>query len=590
MRNHNANRVLLVISIVLALSLAACDGLAGEPEIVGVVPQQAAPQTGMSTDPPTVGESSGSAQTAAVTERSLDEVDLALGAEIYAARCTDCHGDTGAGDGALVESGQIASIMDFTDPATIADKTPADYFTAITDGNMQALMPPWRDALTEEERWAVTWYVYTLSADGAMPPQVVEADDTAAGESEASADSEPESTMPEASSVEGVIVGQVTSDSSDLTVPEDLVVTLRVLDSAFNEQTFDTTVDADGRFRFDEVTFRQDRGYIVTAEYEGGIYMSDMILGDVSLTEQTLDIVIQGTTDDPAALTLRSVLVQADPVPGGLRIVQLMEFINTTDRQYVREDAQGRTISASINLPEGAELSSSAAAHSLIPSEDGRTVYSTGPIPPGTQAFHVIYTLPHEDVTEVVQTLDYALEGNLDVFILGDQITVEGYGLTDRGTETVGDRIYRGYSANLVIPAGDNLSFTISGEPGITSTAAANGGEAPAQTVNPLAYVVMAAGVGSLMLAGALYFRSVSNGKSTPTQPTVPMPGGAPTDEVIVEPELDVEARIQVLMKQIADLDNRRDRQEISNEAYEERRAELKAELTDLIQQRADDA
>lgn len=411
MRNHNTNRVLLVIGIVLALLvLAACDGLAGEPEIVGVVPQQPAPQTGMSADPPTVAGSSGSAQAAAVTERSLDEVDLALGAEIYAARCTDCHGDTGAGDGALVESGQITSIMDFTDPATIADKTPADYFTVITNGNMPALMPPWRDALTEEERWAVTWYVYTLSSDGVMPPQVVEADDTAVGESEASADAEAETTMPEVTSVDGVIVGQVTSGSSDLAVPDDLVVTLRVLDSAFNEETFDTTVDADGRFRFDDVTFRQDRGYIVTAEYEGGVYMSDMVLGDVSLTEQTLDIVIQGTTDDPAALTLRSVLVQADPVPGGLRIVQLMEFVNTTDRQYVREDAQGRTISASINLPEGAELSSSAAAHSLIPAEDGRTVYSTGPIPPGTQAFHVIYTLPHEDVTEVVQTLDYALE------------------------------------------------------------------------------------------------------------------------------------------------------------------------------------
>lgn len=590
MRNHNTNRVLLVIGIVLALLvLAACDGLAGEPEIVGVVPQQPAPQTGMSADPPTVAGSSGSAQAAAVTERSLDEVDLALGAEIYAARCTDCHGDTGAGDGALVESGQITSIMDFTDPATIADKTPADYFTVITNGNMPALMPPWRDALTEEERWAVTWYVYTLSSDGVMPPQVVEADDTAVGESEASADAEAETTMPEVTSVDGVIVGQVTSGSSDLAVPDDLVVTLRVLDSAFNEETFDTTVDADGRFRFDDVTFRQDRGYIVTAEYEGGVYMSDMVLGDVSLTEQTLDIVIQGTTDDPAALTLRSVLVQADPVPGGLRIVQLMEFVNTTDRQYVREDAQGRTISASINLPEGAELSSSAAAHSLIPAEDGRTVYSTGPIPPGTQAFHVIYTLPHEDVTEVVQTLDYALEGNLEVFVLGDQIAVEGYGLMDRGTETVGDRIYRSYSANLVIPAGGDLSFTINGEPGITSTAAA-GGEAPAPTVNPLAYVVMAAGVGSLMLAGALYFRAATNGKSTPPQPTVPMPGAAPAGEAIVEPEVDVEARIQALMKAIADLDNRLDRQEISNEAYEERRAALKAELTDLIQQRADNA
>jgi mono/diheme cytochrome c family protein len=139
---------LLVAS--LALLVAACGGLGGEPEIIATIP------------PPTVPPPS--PEIPAVIEINYPETqpNLARGREIFAANCTDCHGISGAGDGQLALDGQVSNPGDFTDPATSAGQTPLDYFEIITEGNLAALMPPWRDALSDEERWAVALYTYTL--------------------------------------------------------------------------------------------------------------------------------------------------------------------------------------------------------------------------------------------------------------------------------------------------------------------------------------------------------------------------------------------------------------------------------------------
>ncbi|MBE2184681.1 MAG: c-type cytochrome [Anaerolineae bacterium] len=128
--------------LLLLLLLAACGGLGGEPQIVATVPQPTAAPTdvGYPSIPP----------------------DMAQGAAIFAARCTDCHGEAGAGDGPLVQSGQISDASNLTIPETASSQRPTEWFGTITDGNIAAMMPPWGNALTESERWSVAYYTYTL--------------------------------------------------------------------------------------------------------------------------------------------------------------------------------------------------------------------------------------------------------------------------------------------------------------------------------------------------------------------------------------------------------------------------------------------
>ena len=128
--------------LALSLLLASCSGLAGEPQIVSTLPPATA--TPALTPPTTM-------------------PDIALGAQVFADNCTRCHGTSGKGDGELVQSGQVPSPGDFTNPMTSGAQPPLGYYSVITNGNLDKLMPPWANALSEQERWSVALYTYTLS-------------------------------------------------------------------------------------------------------------------------------------------------------------------------------------------------------------------------------------------------------------------------------------------------------------------------------------------------------------------------------------------------------------------------------------------
>lgn len=137
----------LILAGVLLL-VAGCSGLGGEPRIVATVPPEML------------------AERAAV--RLVEAPDMAAGAALFAENCIRCHGVFGAGDGDMVQSGQLPDPpQDLTDPAYVREQTPQNWFEIVTNGRLDKLMPPWRDSMSETQRWDVTLYTYTLhySAD-----------------------------------------------------------------------------------------------------------------------------------------------------------------------------------------------------------------------------------------------------------------------------------------------------------------------------------------------------------------------------------------------------------------------------------------
>lgn len=126
--------------VILTLILIGCgSNLSGEPEIVATI----AP-----TQPP--------------APHAIPAPIIQQGAQLFANRCSSCHGLNGQGDGELVQSGQIPFMGDFTQVDATDGQTLQDWFRIITEGNINNGMPPWSDALTPEERWAVTLFSYTL--------------------------------------------------------------------------------------------------------------------------------------------------------------------------------------------------------------------------------------------------------------------------------------------------------------------------------------------------------------------------------------------------------------------------------------------
>lgn len=145
MLSHHFLRLFLILT---ALMIAGCAGLSNEPQIVATLPPVIATQ--------------------APAEVPTAPPDITNGARLYAAHCASCHGVGGEGNGELVTSGQlniegeVIHPPSFKDPNTARDQRPQEWFTTISNGRIERLMPPWANALTEQERWDVAYYTYTM--------------------------------------------------------------------------------------------------------------------------------------------------------------------------------------------------------------------------------------------------------------------------------------------------------------------------------------------------------------------------------------------------------------------------------------------
>ena len=95
---------------------------------------------------------------------------LAHGKDVWQnAKCWECHGQTGKGDGE-----KAAGLKDdFGFPIRPADLTSGqfksgpsvqDIFRTMSTGLSGTPMPSFRDSLSEQDRWALAYYVLSLSA------------------------------------------------------------------------------------------------------------------------------------------------------------------------------------------------------------------------------------------------------------------------------------------------------------------------------------------------------------------------------------------------------------------------------------------
>ena len=136
------SRFLIVLAI-LAVLLSACVSLA---EDITPPPNSAMP-TSRPTMEPAIPES---------------KPNAANGAPIYAEKCAPCHGERGLGDG--VDSTKLPNPVAALGSTKVASQaSPAEWYIAVTEGNLESYMPPFA-SLSDQERWDVVAYAFSLSS------------------------------------------------------------------------------------------------------------------------------------------------------------------------------------------------------------------------------------------------------------------------------------------------------------------------------------------------------------------------------------------------------------------------------------------
>lgn len=524
----------------------------------------------------------------------------AEGAAVYAEHCAACHGAAGAGDGP--RAAQLPSPpANFAAPDLARQRSPAEWFGIVTDGDLERLMPPFGGALSEAERWNVVYYLYTLSTppeamargqetydancarchgedgqgrgpDAASSPrplpnladaahaaslsqaQIVAAmtgGDAAHNFGDALSEDErwnaaayvqtfQYTSGPSTAAVEaGQVTGTVTNGTAGAALPNGLEVTLHGFDELQEAVSLTAPVSADGSYRFDGVEMAPGRSFIATVEYLGVVYPSELVTAGSGPTGFSLPVTVYETTGDPSAVRIEQMHVALQRMEGGLLVGELMTFGNGGDRTYVGSDPQGRTLW--IDLPAGAtELSIQSGELGGRFQQTASGFADTAPLRPGPNSGQLLFSfqLPLGARLNFEQPLRYPASG---VTVLmpegGPRFRSEQF--RAGGRQNVQGETYLSFEASN-LAAGETVRFTLSGLP-----------------------VELLIGLGAFLLAllgvGYAWFR-VSR--------AAPRPGATPA----AAPDRDADE----LVRAMAELDDAYEAGRVSEPEYRARRAELK--------------
>ncbi len=559
----------------VALALAACGGLGGEPEIAATAPSPGAQAIVPETD-------------------SRWKADIKQGAAIFAEHCVECHGIGGDGRGNLVAAGSVERPLDMTNRSLVAAKSPLEWFEIITTGRIEDLMPPWENALSERERWDVALYSYTLAYDdellasgervwregcgecelpAVIPPVFSDVDYGAKlnrelfrraltdAEAEAAAAYARFASLSAAENGErlsaGALKGRVLPGTAGSLLPEQTLLQLRYGNNEVGFSFAETTADADGNFQFNEIPLTGEFDYVIGAVYGERFFSRRVFPGE----EPAPTIRVYDATHDPLVVSVARIEIFIEPVTlqdlgAGLYISQILTYRNSSDRVYTsgRGFDDGRQASLLIQFPLGARFLSDAADGRYVVVEGIErlpdSAIDTQPVLPGEthQVIHE-YWLPYAGAAKFEQTFNNLIDAAVTV-TLPERLLLDSDWLLL--TDEASAEGYKTYGADLKLERDPALRFGISGDP--TATSSDDGLVVTSETLPALLLGAVAVGGGLLGGIGLLRRRK-------------DLPG----------------SEIERLVGELARLEEAHDQGRINHDLYHHRRRELKAKLTQLM-------
>ncbi len=535
------------------------------------------------------------------------------GRQSYAQNCAPCHGPTGRGDGPSA-SGLTDPPTAFANYETVARLPLLAQFNITKNGNMQRMMPPWKNRLTDQEIWDAVSYAWTLHtsaeelasgqtiyqaqcatchrADGkgqAPTPDLTDFAKTSAISQQAWAEllangrgampafgdklsqAEQRAVLEYARSLSlgpmfraplgqgaGIITGTITNKSNGQVVPN-AAVELAIFDDMSLLETRKTTSDATGLYRFTDLPTDLSFAFVTRVVYPaGGLnYNSEPAQFLSGIQTLNLPVTVFETTADPAGVRADRVhfIVEFD----GERayIAEMVVFSLDGDKAYAGDG----TGVLKFTLPPGAadlEIEGGEVGGRYLPAQDG--FVDTAPLAPGqgTRQMLYRYSIPYtRSSLDLVRSLAYPA-ANVNVLVADVGAKVASEQLRDQTVRQTSGGAFISLSGQNV-PANQPITLRFSDLPlGVSGPAAGAGTLQPAANDRALLLILIGAvGLMAALLVALPLLRHQN-------EPAAAAAGQGS------------------LVDALAQLDMLHRAGEISEEAYRDQRVRLKAQLLDM--------
>ena len=373
------------------------------------------------------------------------------GKTLFSQRCVQCHGEQGKGDGPLAE--QIpGELPDFTAADYAVDKSPQEIFDTITNGRMDKMMPPWGDQLSEDERWDLASYVWSLHLPAGAMDEAVKLYEQDCSSCHGSSGAGVEAGVPDLnnphwlSATDAQLVAAFTTDThpdvGQLDENEQMLLAsaVRRFSLGFDQtqvsveglgdvevsvsngssgehlanqpvrliifeqeqfvETREGETDDQGRAQFTGLPTAPTWAYVAETTYQGLTYHGEVgqFSPDSNMIEISVSVYDPGASKEAISIDRSHWLVDISN-PGFVDIGEVYAFLNTADHVYTGEAASGQEAPRVLEIPLPDD-----AIHISVEGEtlgerfilDGTTLIDTQPLPPGNTQIFLRYSLPVE--------------------------------------------------------------------------------------------------------------------------------------------------------------------------------------------------
>lgn len=399
---------------------------------------------------------------------------ITQGEKLYSVYCLRCHGENAQGDGPDATTLPVTP-TDLTDQELMAGLSAEMMFAALTNGVGDA-MPAFGDVLPESERWALTAYLRSLTFDKPDTGQSAEGSPDAypaPDQSSLAYPPPPESTQTALEASPDAVPSMVNLgtvrvelvDASGVGFVSHVPVTLYAFDSMQNTYSETLTTNDQGVYTFPEVELLPKRAFIAGAEYSGNTYGSEVMVVEEGMSELTLQIKVYESSTDATPLIIDRLHVFFDFIQEDLvQVIEVFIITNPTNYTVVPEAPGGPVVS--FQLPQGfTDLQFQDGVMGERYQEIPGGFSDTTPISPGAGEYQVVFAfnMPYDGKLDFSQTL--GMKSSAVVIMLPDVgVKLKGDQITDDGIRDMQGSAYRLYSSSGMQP-GSQLTFNLSGKP-----------------------------------------------------------------------------------------------------------------------------
>ncbi len=365
-----------------------------------------------------------------------------------------------------------------------------------------------------------------------------------------------------------VVIGGTVTLASGAAIPDGTLVTLLLYNTTSGEETqnLTTPILPDGKYEFTNIPADSTTAYFVKVDYSGVTYYSDPLFFDGTLFLFDIPMIVYDTTDDLSVLTITQAHLQFDfSTVGQVQVMVLYVIINPGGNAVI-VPSDGSTVPF-IQLPEGAESVNYQLTQSSSPLLSAANGFA---ILPGTDLQYGIittFTLPYTN--RLVFTQPFSLPVSSATIIVPEGVKVRSDQLTDGGTQDSTDTAYHLYQADS-LASGSTLTLTLSGMPG----------DAAGFVLDQRTWLMIGVGAVGVILIGLGIFLFLRDRKLRMLEDEFEGDDEEGDEEGDEEDALGDDR--ESIMDAIIALDDQYKTGDISKEAYEKRRDELKDRLKKL--------